>query len=361
MTVPRPETLVEYTVKAVREQIADGRFGDVLPGEPRLASHLHVSRGTLRKALSVLANQGVISESRPGSPRRVRGRFSAAAGQRRTYRVGVLAPRTVDALSIATQHFLRELAAETEADGIEYSYHHSVATQRKRPARRLRTLFAENPSDLWLLYEAPIPVARFFKSSGTPAIICGGPSLDEGVSYCGFDGAAVLRHAIGVFVRAGHTRIILPSRYRRRIREQAFREEFEKRGIPFQPSVHMPLWNSDVDQLRRLLCRRLDSPDRPTACILNTLEALIVLYSCLMERRLTVPNDLSVLTFGSDPMLRCFCPAICYYQTPYRALALAMADMIRSHLQSPNRAPTVKLLLSEYVHGGSVGPVPHAG
>ena len=76
---------------------------------------------------------------------------------------------------------------------------------------------------------------------------------------------------------------------------------------------------------------------------------------------MTVPDDLGVLTFGSDPMLRCFAPAIGYYETPHRPLARAMADMVRSHLQSPNRAPTVKLLLSEYVRGGSVGPAPREG
>ena len=361
MAVSRPETLVDITVKVLREQIAEGRFGLVLPGEPRLAEHLLVSRGTLRKALAILTDQGVISAGRPGKPRRVRGRLIVAAKRGRTYRVGVLTPQPFDALPTSTQHFLRQTATETETEGIVYSHHDSVATQRQRPHRWLKAMLAEDPADLWLLYEATIPVARFFRSSGAPAIICGGPAFDEGVPYCGFDGAAALRHAIGMLVRAGHTRIILPSRHHRRIREQTFREEFGKRGIPFHASVTMPLWNSDIDQLRRLLCQRLDAPERPTAIILNGLNALIVLYSCLMERRLAVPDDLSVLSIGSDPMMGCFHPAIGYYETPYRPLARATADMIRSHLQALKSAPAVKLLQTNYVQGGSVGPAPGAG
>jgi DNA-binding LacI/PurR family transcriptional regulator len=70
------------------------------------------------------------------------------------------------------------------------------------------------------------------------------------------------------------------------------------------------------------------------------------------------PDDLSVLALGSDPMFACFCPAIGNYQTPYRPLARATADIIRTHLRTPRTAPMLKLLQTEYVRGGSVGPPP---
>ena len=353
-----PSLLAHRLDTLLREQLEDGRYGDTLPGEPRLASQLLVSRGTLRKALVVLTEQGVITAGVSGKPRRVRGRADSGEKSGRRYRVGVLAPRALDALPTATQQFLHQLAAETATDGIVYSHHHSVGTQRQRPARWLRAMLAEDPADLWLVYEAPLPVARFFRTSGTPTIICGGPAFEEGVPYCGFDGVAALRHAIGMLSRAGHRRIIHPGRFRRPLREKTFREEFEKRGMPFDVQTHMPLWHSDIDQLRDLLSRRLDARDRPTALIINGLNALIVLYSCLMERRMTVPRDLSVLTIGSDPMMECFRPAIGYYETPYRTLARATTDMVRAHLLSPATAPAIKLLQTNFVRGGSVGKAP---
>ena len=71
-SVPRPESLVQRTIEVLRAQIGEGRFGDTLPGEPRLASQLMVSRGTLRKALDGLAGEKWISGSVSGKPRRMR-------------------------------------------------------------------------------------------------------------------------------------------------------------------------------------------------------------------------------------------------------------------------------------------------
>ena len=45
-------SLVEQVVGALRHSIADGRWADHLPGELQLCDDLHVSRTTLRKALT---------------------------------------------------------------------------------------------------------------------------------------------------------------------------------------------------------------------------------------------------------------------------------------------------------------------
>ena len=356
-SVPRPESLVERTTQVLQERLADGRYGDTLPGEPRLAAELAVARGTLRKALEALAGRGWISASIDGKPRRVI-TTSRGARSRATRSVGVLLPRPFEAMHVGTQHFLRDLAEVTAPDGITFVHHHFDATHRSRPGRFLQALLAEHPADLWLIYEASIPVARYFRDTAIPAIICGGSAVDEGLSYCGFDGVAALRHAIGTFSRAGHTRIIAPTRYPRPLREQAFREDFGKRGLVFDPETHMPCWHGDPDQLHDLLCTRLSTPDRPTAWIINGLEGLVVLFSTLLKIGLRVPDDISLLTLGSDPMLNCFRPVISHYSTPHRALALAMAQLIRSHLQAPPPPPILKLLQTEFVRGGSVGKAP---
>jgi DNA-binding LacI/PurR family transcriptional regulator len=248
--------------------------------------------------------------------------------------------------------------ALTSHDDGSFVKHHSTANHYQRPGRILRGLIAAHPADLWVLYEASKPVARFFRAAGTPAIVCGGPAQDEGLSVCGFDGTAALRHAIWVFIRAGHTRIVAPTRYMRPLREQAFCEEFQKRGLPFNRATHTPCWNDDLAQLHELLRTRLQSPDRPTAWIVSGLEALIAFFSCLAQLGLRVPDDVSLLCIGSDPMLGFFSPAIAHYATPHRTVALAMARMIRAHLQSPPPTPVRKFLQTEFVRGASVGPAP---
>jgi LacI family transcriptional regulator len=198
-------------------------------------------------------------------------------------------------------------------------------------------------------------VARFFRAAEIPAIICGGAGASEGLPICAYDGTAALRHAIGVFSRAGHTKIVAASRYHRPLRERVFREEFGKRGLPFDLRQHMPLW-SDPEQLHNLLCTRLREPDPPTAWIINGMEGLIVFFSTMLELGLRIPDDVSLLTFGSDPMLGCFRPAVSHYATPHRTLAVAVARMIRSQFESQSSAPVSKLIQTVYVPGGSVGP-----
>ena len=356
-SIPRPESLVDLAAAVLRARIREGRYGDTLPGEPRLASELMIARGTLRKALEILVAQGWVSATRSGSARRIT-LESGASGGRRTRYVGVLSPQPLDRLSSPTQHFLRDLGSLVESEGIMLVHHHSAATRRQRPDRLLDNLLAENPADLWLLYEATIPVARFFLQARVPAIVCGGPAVDMGLPACGFNGLAAMRHAVGVFTRAGHTRIIAPTRYPRPRRAQVIGEELAKRGIHFDPERDMPCWHSDPDELHRLLRERLRRPDRPTAWIVNGLEGLVVVFCTLMELGLRIPDDISLLTIGSDPMLQIFRPAISHYSTPHRMLARAMARMIRAHLQSPAPAPVLLELDTEFVKGGSVGPAP---
>jgi len=356
-SVPRPESLVQRTVEVLREQLERGHFGETLPGEPRLASELMVSRGTLRKALEWLEAEGRISSGHPGARRRVMARGGGSV-TKSVRTVGVLIPQPFDTLSSPTQNFLHDLSVLVAADGIRLSYHDTVAAQRAKPGRLLKAILADHPADLWLIYEATKPMVAFFKAADIPVIACGGPGADESVSHCAFDGVAAQRHAIGVFARAGHTRIVTATRYPRPLREEVTREEFTKRGLAFDPAVHMPLWNNDRDQLRRLLRRRLSAADRPTAWLINGLEGLLVFFSTLMELGLRIPDDVSLLTIGTEPILDCFRPAIGHYATRHGTLVRKLAGMIRTHLESPPSKPLIQLLQTEYVRGGSVGPAP---
>lgn len=227
--VPRPETLVQRTSQVLRERFSHGAYGETLPGEPRMASELMVSRGTLRKALDLLAAEGRISPARPGVRRLIlSGTTSSTEKSKRT--VGVLLPQPLDRLSVSTHHFFRDLESLLESDGIKLSYHASLAAHRARPERLLGTILSEQSADIWLIYEATKPMVEFFKATNIPLIACGGPGADENTSHCCFDGVTAQRHAIGTLARAGHTHIVTATRYPRPFREMATREEFTKRG-----------------------------------------------------------------------------------------------------------------------------------
>ncbi len=354
MQVPRPDTLVEKTAAALRAAIGERRLGPSLPGEPRLAHELGVSRRTLRSALEILTSEGLISQAGRGTARMVLATPDARNHNASAPVIGVILPRPIDELSPGTQDLMRDLAEALSPEHAEFVYHHSSVAHLSKPEKHLQAVVDERRVDLWLLYEASLPVAHFFEISQIPAVVCGGPAFNSTLPYCAFDGMATLRHAIGVLSRAGHTRIIAPLRYDRPSRVEALRDELKKRHIDFIEEYHCPVWNNDPNTLRQLLRRLFDLSHRPTAIILNGLDALIVLYSTLLEKGLTVPNDISIIVSGSDPTFEHFSPRLNHYTTPHKKLAQVLAKMIRAILRGQAPKNRQEVLLMDYLKGESV-------
>jgi DNA-binding LacI/PurR family transcriptional regulator len=354
--ISRPETLVDQTVRAIREAIRKGEIGPLLPGEPRMAKWIGVSRRTLRSALDILAREGVLSPTTRGRRREVLAETPVHPENARSGKVGIFLPGPFDLLGSGMRNFLRDLRKLLEGDGATHFCHHLESRELKLAPRKLEALLAEQQADIWFLVQPSLETVEFFRMSGRPAVIVGGPATDMGFPYCAYDGAATLRHAVGVLARAGHTRIMAPFCFPNPLGVETIREEFEKRGLGFNQSLHAPFWNNDPETFGKLLRTRLGAADRPTAIILTGITAFIVLYSTLLECGLSIPQDISVISADSDPMLAYFRPSLTHYATPYHPLALVAARMIRVRLRTPGAPPETKLLFTEYVRGESVAP-----
>jgi DNA-binding GntR family transcriptional regulator len=56
-----PELVWEQVLRILRERIGDGTYPVRLPGELALAQELGVARQTLRRAIAVLVDEGVVT------------------------------------------------------------------------------------------------------------------------------------------------------------------------------------------------------------------------------------------------------------------------------------------------------------
>ncbi|MEV0839638.1 GntR family transcriptional regulator [Actinocatenispora sera] len=56
-----PELVWEQVLRILRERIVDGTYPVRLPGELALAQELGVARQTLRRAIAVLVDEGVVT------------------------------------------------------------------------------------------------------------------------------------------------------------------------------------------------------------------------------------------------------------------------------------------------------------
>ena len=68
--LPQRLSLVSQAADILREQLAAGLCGDILPGERALCARLQVSRPTLRAALETLRREGWLEVSQ-GRRRRI--------------------------------------------------------------------------------------------------------------------------------------------------------------------------------------------------------------------------------------------------------------------------------------------------
>ncbi|GAA5497394.1 hypothetical protein Rhal01_03588 [Rubritalea halochordaticola] len=358
MKVPRPDSLVQRTVETIRNSINNGEIGPLLPGEPRLAKTLGVARRTLRNALDILEKDGTITKAKTGCPRKVRKSPPEQKQNTQHKTLITLLPRPVEQLASGTQDFLRELSNNIKSDEVSVTYLHHHIYHLASPDSRLDTITSQSKADVWLLYEASKPIARYFEKKKIPAIICGGPAFKSRLPYLAYDGVATLRHAIGVLTRAGHTRITSPMHYKRKNRIEAFAEELSSRKLPFSANYNTPCWENDPEELYGILHKLLTSKERPTGVIINGMDAVITLYSVLLELNLKIPEDISVVIAGSDPLLPLFHPKLSFYSTDHRSLANALAKMIRQLLKTNTLSSENKLLLMEYFNGKSVAPPP---
>lgn len=55
-----PTPLYEQLAAILRDQISSGEITDMLPSESHLQQTHEVSRGTVRRALEILANEGLV-------------------------------------------------------------------------------------------------------------------------------------------------------------------------------------------------------------------------------------------------------------------------------------------------------------
>ena len=137
--LPRKFSLPTETAKVLREEIQSGHWGRWLPGEHELCARLHVSRPTLRQALSQLQREGWLRRADQGKRREIAGapRRVPSATSDQVVLLTPSASKSSDSFSIFWIDALREHLAEA---GYHLDVHVSSAVYGHRPARALESL-----------------------------------------------------------------------------------------------------------------------------------------------------------------------------------------------------------------------------
>ncbi len=333
-SIPQRSSLVAETLRVLREAIAAGRWQDDLPGERRLCEEWHISRPTLRAALTALAAEGLVTIAQ-GKPTRV---CQPAAGavarvQPASLTVGLLSPEPLHAMPPFALLWVDELRSQLASEGHLLQVHVGRAwSGGKNPARALQTLTATVPAAAWVVYRSTEAMQQWFEQKQIPCVVVGSvfkglnlPSVDR-------DYRAVCRHAVGLMAARGHTRVCLliqePQYAGDRESEAGFEEGLQaagSRGI----TGHIQRHDGSREGLLKSLDRLLTARQRPQALLVARSSCVLTVCTGLLQRGVRIPQDMALICRDDDVFLDETTPQIARYSVTAATFAKRIFRLVR--------------------------------
>ncbi|HVU34406.1 MAG TPA: GntR family transcriptional regulator [Opitutaceae bacterium] len=356
MTLLPHRTVASQLTAQLRAEIRKGTWRGWLPAERSLAQLVHASRNTLRTALEQLVSEGVI-EIRHGIGARIRPAALAGVPSEPSRTIGILVPDAIGSLRPLLALWIDELKDLLVEEGWRVRVHDGRQFYQRQPNRALERLTAQHPHDAWVLTLSSEPMQRWFARHAVPCLVVGSVYPEIALPFVDLDYHAACRHAAGVLLRLGHTRLALLNRESRRAgdvdSERGFTESV--RSLPAgDVSVQIAYHRDDVDSVNHALGRLLDRPAAPTAIVVSNSYAYLATASLLALRGLRIPRDISLISRDDDPFLRALAPAPArYVVSPHTFATRIIGPVLRLANGEPVTSKAVRLL-PKYVPGGSV-------
>lgn len=347
-----PDRLAEEIARA----ISDSHWTEWLPQERLLAAELKTSRSSLRLALAVLRQRGMI-ESVPR-----RGSRIALQGVRRRSRrpdsgtVNLLLPGPVEEIRPTVVQWIEELRTLLAGKAWRLRLITSKTCFGRSPEGALREVFRRNPAECWLVRLSTLPMQRWFEHAGQPVVIAGTCHPGIRLPFVDLDHRSLSRHATGAMIAAGHRRILLlvdeDGKAGDLESERGFTEAADMARHP-DLTVGVARHNGTVGGVVAQMNRLLRLTERPTALLSTQAVFCLTIWSCLPAAGIAIPSDLSVITQVGAPYLGYLNPQpTCYRIDPRKYAALIWRAMLDAMQGGSGRRP--HLLLPEFVRGASL-------
>lgn len=357
-------SLITDAAARLRKALEEKHWTDVLPSERKLAELMKISRPTLRAALKILLQEGLLGVT-------ARQKYQiliqkAEQAPHSTGRIVMLSPYTYQELDA------RIPAALTWIDGLRERLvraNHAFELQcwpscySGNPHRALTRLVEQSVADCWLLYRSTPAMQKWFSESQTRHLILGGVPAQQISSTVDVDYDAVCRHAIVQFARAGHRSVALIYLKTGLAGDENSKQTFLKACSEYAPQpieAHIV----EHDGTRTGACRAVDQllglKSRPTAILSAYTQQTTSVFTRLMEKGIRMPDDMSLICRDYHPSLEFLSPSLAYYEWSHRNYASKIFHAVQSVLHHPPCHAINVRLMPDFVPGDTLGPSPRA-
>jgi LacI family transcriptional regulator len=342
----------------LKTEIANGRWGDALPGERSLASTLRVSRRTITAALIQLRKADIIkSEAGRGH------RLMAARGRaprRQPGEISLLTPATPDAMRPGTMLWVNELQAMLGEAGYRLSHFYSPKYFSRQPGRALMKLVGGNPRACWILAGSTVTSQRWFARQKIPAVVAGTCHQGVGIPDVDLDYVALGRHLGGRLAACRHRKAAMlltqsPGYFTSETATMAgFREILERTGGEALAVYH----ERTRDGLVRVLHRLFSSPNHPTAVVTISSLDYLTATSFLTQQGLRIPQDVSVVARNDDAFMNALLPEPTRYHASSHVFAQHFFKLSLQMAEGPPPLRPNVRIMPDFITGASLGPAP---
>jgi DNA-binding LacI/PurR family transcriptional regulator len=312
-------SVLDQTVAHLREGLRTGMWGQELPGVLRLARQLDVSKDAVRAALQRLEREGLLLPEGHGKRRRVAGK-ARAANREGPLRVAILLREPLEVENGIFQRMMFNVQRGLQSAGHQCIFAPKSQSCLGYDVRRIGRMVGKEAADAWVICAGSGELIEWFGRQQTPAIAVGGRRSDAPVTRVAMDLIPGMKAATQHLTDLGHRRVVLicPSEWRQPkpgLLAQAFLDELAALiGAEISPQYHLPDWEPTARGFRTLL-GSLFRVTPPTALIVVEPMQAVAALSFLAQRRLRVPQDVSLVVRSKDSALEWCVPPLAHFQT----------------------------------------------
>lgn len=315
----RRQTLIEQAAAHLREGFQKGRWAGQLPGVGPLAGELGVSKDTLRAALALLEDQGLIKSAGWGKRREIVTRRTRAR-RSGSLRIGILLREPLEQDNAQSLRLILGIRHELEAAGHICAIAPRSIVECGGSLRQISALVQATKADAWIVYGGTHEVLKWFVSQRIPALAAGGRADDLPIACTRTVLGQAIRDCVDALVTRGHQRIVLigPDSWREPTlgrNATTFLDRLRHHGIHPHADFNVPDWTETAQGMQELLSALFHSTP-PTALLLLEPSYTVAALSFLATRGLRVPEDVSIVSLLLDPLFHFRQPEISHFAWP---------------------------------------------
>lgn len=356
LTIPKRGSLGVQGAKIITKAIEDKIWEKYLPSERRLCDLMKVSRPTIREALQILKNNGLIL-IKHGVRNRILNPSKQTTAQRQSHLIALVTQVPFNHLTTATYQLISEMRASLAEQGFMTEVLICPAGNVVIQQRKLGQFIAQNHVICSVLISVSKELQLWCEKRSIPALILGSchpliklPSLD-------FDLRSVCRHAGGIFLSNGHRRIALV------IPNTGLAGDIESEAGFLESSQLSNHSNAKASIIRHNgtaqgITNKLDwifkSANAPTALLVAKPTDMFIVIIYLLQRGLSVPNDISLISRDYDHIFEVTIPSFAHYNSQSIVFAHRLTRMLLSLISDGSLPPEPNLIFPEHISGGTV-------